>query len=104
VIAAVASATPSTTPMVTMEAPRTVVMKIGSRLWISSDEISMNIEPSPNAQMPIGKARNVAGAPVGGCEPFEGGGFMGDAIAGCLTKQVNLLAGHLCHFASSVQR
>lgn len=53
-------------------------MKTGSRLWISSDEMSMNIEPNPNAQMPIGKARNVAGAPGGARELFEGGAFMRD--------------------------
>ena len=35
-----------------MEAPRTVIMKTGSRLWISSEDMSMNIEPKPNAQMP----------------------------------------------------
>ena len=42
----------------------------------------MNIEPKPSAQMPIGKARNVAGAPEGACEFFEGGGVMRDMIAG----------------------
>jgi hypothetical protein len=36
----------------------------------------MNIEPNPNAQMPIGKARNVAGAPERACGLFEGGEFM----------------------------
>jgi hypothetical protein len=42
----------------------------------------MNIEPNPNAQMPIGNARNVAGAPEGACGLFEGGGVMRDVIAG----------------------
>ena len=45
----------------------------------------MNIEPNPSAQMPIGKARHVAGAPEGACELFEGGEFMGDVFAGCLS-------------------
>src|SRR5438093_7656911 len=49
-------------PIVTIEAPRTVAMNAGSRLWISSEEMSMNSEPSPRAQMPAGKPRNVAGA------------------------------------------
>jgi hypothetical protein len=62
VTAAVVSATPSMRPIVTMEAPRTVAMNAGSRLWISSEEMSMNNEPSPRAQMPAGKPRNVAGA------------------------------------------
>ncbi|MGB7541308.1 MAG: hypothetical protein WA373_09460 [Burkholderiales bacterium] len=48
----------------------------------------MNIEPSPNAQIPMGKARNVAGAPEGVCELFEGGEFMREVIAGCLTYRV----------------
>ncbi len=60
-IRAIASATPSTMPMVTMEAPRTVTMNTGSTLWISSEEISMNIEPSPRAQIAAGKARRAAG-------------------------------------------
>jgi hypothetical protein len=60
VIAAVASATPSMTPMVTMEAPKVVAMNTGSRLCISSEEVSMNNEPRPMAQMPVGMARNVA--------------------------------------------
>jgi len=58
-----------------MEAPRTVPMNTGSRLWISSDEMSMNIEPSPNAQMPAGKAQN-ATEPVGEDNGlFDGGEF-----------------------------
>ena len=60
-MAAVASATPSMMPTVTMDAPRVVTMNIGSRLWISSEEMSMNSEPNPNAQMPVGKARHAAG-------------------------------------------
>ncbi len=30
-------------------------MNTGSRLWISSEEMSMNIETKPSAQMPVGK-------------------------------------------------
>jgi len=62
VTAAEASATPSISPMVVMEAPRTVAMNIGSRLWISSEEMSMNIETRPNAHIPIGKTLNALNA------------------------------------------
>jgi hypothetical protein len=31
---------------------------MGSRLWISSEEMSMNIEPSPSAQMLNGRLRS----------------------------------------------
>ena len=71
---------PSTTPTVSMDAPSTVVMNTGSRLWINSDDMSMNIEANPIAQMPIGKARNVAGA-AGGGELFEVEEFIGDGSA-----------------------
>ena len=47
-------------PTVTMEAPRAVTMNTGSRLWISSEEVSMNSEPNPSAQIPTGKARQAA--------------------------------------------
>jgi hypothetical protein len=36
-------------------------MKTGRRLWIISEEMSMNSEPKPSAQMPAGKAFQVAG-------------------------------------------
>ena len=36
-------------------------MNIGSRLWISSEEVSMKSDPKPNAQMPVGKVRHAAG-------------------------------------------
>ena len=81
-MAAVASATPSTMPITTMDAPRTVAMSTGSRLWISSDEMSMNIEPSPNAQMPAGNARNAAGAAGEDGRLSEEGGFMREVISG----------------------
>ncbi|MEO8007686.1 MAG: hypothetical protein ABI728_04090 [Betaproteobacteria bacterium] len=42
----------------------------------------MNIEANPIAQMPIGKARNVAGAAQGGGELFEVEEFIGDGSAG----------------------
>ena len=60
-IAAVASAKPSMMPTVIIEAPSVVTMNTGNRLWISSDEMSMNSEPKPRAQMPAGKARHVEG-------------------------------------------
>lgn len=56
VIDAVASATPSTTPIVTMLAPSVETMKIGNRLWTSSDEASMKSEPRPSTQTPVGNA------------------------------------------------
>ena len=77
-MAAVASATPSTMPTVTMEAPRVVTMNIGSRLWISSDEMSMNSEANPNAQMPVGRARHGAGVALADRGLFEGGESMCD--------------------------
>lgn len=58
-IAALASATPSTTPIVTMLAPSTEAMNTGSRLCTSSEEMSMNREPNPSAQMPTGSARKL---------------------------------------------
>ena len=59
--AAVDSATPSMMPTVIMEAPRKLTINTGSRLWISSDETSMNSEPNPNAQIPAGNARHGTG-------------------------------------------
>ena len=40
-------------------------MNTGSRLWISSEEMSMNSEPNPSAQMPAGSARQPPEAPRG---------------------------------------
>jgi hypothetical protein len=50
--------------MVVMEAPRTVTMNTGNRLWISSEEMSMSIETNPSAQMPAGSAREARSAPA----------------------------------------
>ena len=75
-IAAVASATPSMMPTVTMDAPRAVTINIGSRLWISSEDMSMNSEPNPNAQMPVGKARHAAGVALAGRGLSDGGESM----------------------------
>ena len=75
-MAAVASATPSMMPTVTMEAPRVVTMNTGSRLWISSEEMSMNSEPNPSAQMPAGKARHAARVVLEDCGLFAGGLFI----------------------------
>ena len=43
-----------------MLAPSTLDMNTGSRLCTSSEEISMNMEVSPNPQMPTGRARSRA--------------------------------------------
>jgi hypothetical protein len=40
-----------------MDAPSTVVMKIGNRLWTSSDDASISSEPKPSTQTPAGNAR-----------------------------------------------
>jgi len=48
-----------------MDAPSVVTMKIGRTLWINSEEVSMNSEPNPNAQMLVGKVRQDAGVAVG---------------------------------------
>jgi hypothetical protein len=47
--------------MVTIEAPNPVAINTGSKLWINSEEVSMNIEASPMAQIPAGMATSVAG-------------------------------------------
>src|SRR3569832_2050930 len=52
---------PSITPTVIMDAPSAVTMKIGNRLWIISEEVSMNSEPNPSAQLPAGNVRHAAG-------------------------------------------
>src|SRR5262249_51612109 len=56
-IAAVASPMPSSTATVGTDAPSVAIMNTGRRLWINSDERSMNSEPNPMAQMARGKAR-----------------------------------------------
>jgi hypothetical protein len=53
-----------------------VTMNTGSRLWISSEELSMNSEPNPNAQMPTGKARHVARVVLEDCGLLVGGLFI----------------------------
>ncbi|MNJ56836.1 hypothetical protein D3C77_524000 [compost metagenome] len=50
VIEAVASAIPSIKPTATTEVPSTVTMYSGSRAWIISEEMSMNIDTKPSAQ------------------------------------------------------
>jgi hypothetical protein len=55
-----------------MDAPRVVTMNIGSTLWISSEEESMNSEANPNAQMPAGRVRHDPFAAVGGMCFFNG--------------------------------
>ncbi len=47
-IIAVASAMPSMMPTAKVDAPSTVTMNSGSRLWINSDEMSISIETSPS--------------------------------------------------------
>src|SRR5262245_41474040 len=49
---------PSMTPTVTMLAPSTETMKIGSRLWTSSDEASMKNDTMPRIQMSAGSERS----------------------------------------------
>jgi hypothetical protein len=53
-----------------MDAPRTLTRKTGSRLWISSDEVSINKEPNPSAQMAAGSDRHAGAARAGGS--FDG--------------------------------
>ena len=55
-IEAVASATPSISPTSRALAPRVPTRNTGSRAWIISDEISMNIDTNPRAQTPRGTA------------------------------------------------
>src|SRR5713226_5744970 len=57
VIKAVASATPSTRPTDVMVAPSTETRKTGSKLWISSDDVSMKRLTNPSAQTPRGIVR-----------------------------------------------
>jgi hypothetical protein len=53
-ISAVASARPSMAPMVRALAPSTLDMKAGSRLWMSSDDVSISRLTSPSATIPNG--------------------------------------------------
>ncbi len=75
--AAVASATPSMRPTVTMLAPSTVVRKTGRRLWTSSDDMSMNSEQKPSAQMLAGRWRECARP-----GPGEGASCITDSMDG----------------------
>lgn len=51
-------------------------MKTGNRLWTSSDEMSMNIEPKPSTQMPFGKARYARDAGAGLLDSPAAGGVI----------------------------
>src|SRR5690606_38188467 len=53
---AVASAMPSIRPTASTEVPSTATMYMGSRAWISSEEMSMNMETKPSAQTLRGTA------------------------------------------------
>ena len=53
-IAAVDSAMPSITPTASALAPSTLTRNTGSRLWIASDETSMNRLTKPSANTPRG--------------------------------------------------
>jgi hypothetical protein len=57
-------------PTVTIDAPRTLTRKTGRRLWISSDEVSINREPNPSAQMAAGSDRHAGAARADGS--FDG--------------------------------
>ncbi len=41
-------------------------MNTGSRLWISSEEMSMSSETKPSAQMPVGNVRDASDVRAGG--------------------------------------
>src|SRR5690606_6110140 len=64
VIEALASATPSIKPTSATLAPSVLTRKTGNRLWIISEEISMNIDTKPMAQTPRGTAFRPRGAGV----------------------------------------
>jgi len=53
-ISAVDSARPSIRPMAVADTPSEVARNIGSRLWIISEEMSMNMLTRPRAQMAAG--------------------------------------------------
>lgn len=60
-------------PTKTMEVPRVVTINTGSRLWMSSDEMSIKKEPNPNTQIPVGNTLQIAGVLLedrGLFEPF----------------------------------
>ena len=61
-ISAVASATPSIKPTDVMLAPSPETRKTESRLWTSSDEVSMKRLTKPRAQTPRGIARRLDSA------------------------------------------
>jgi hypothetical protein len=63
VIGVAASAIPSINPTDRALAPRAVTKKTGSRLWIISEEISMNRDTKPSATTVRGMPR----IPVIGC-------------------------------------
>jgi hypothetical protein len=63
--------------MVVMEAPSTVAMNTGSRLWISSEEMSINIETRPKVQMPTGNPRNATDLEGEDWSVFLDGVFIG---------------------------
>ncbi len=56
-IEAVASAMPSITPTVRVDAPSTPTRYSGSSAWIISEETSISSETSPSAQMLAGISR-----------------------------------------------
>ena len=68
---AVASAIPSSRPIVTTLAPSVVAMNTGSRLWTSSDEVSISSDTAPSAQIPPGRRKTGDGvAGEGGIAPI----------------------------------
>ena len=54
-MSAVDSATPSIRPITSALTPRLVAKNRGNRLWIISDEMSINMLTKPSTQMPMGK-------------------------------------------------
>ena len=86
-----------------MEAPRTVAMNTGSGLWISSEEMSINIETRPNAQMPTGKARSALNAAGEDWTVFVDGIFMSKTIPDGLTTDYRSLD-FITFVMSSVQK
>jgi hypothetical protein len=57
-IRAVASATPSINPTASALAPSVVTMKTGSRLWMISEDTSINRLTKPSIQMLVGSLRS----------------------------------------------
>src|SRR5689334_4943088 len=66
VMLAVASAMPSITPTVSADVPRTDTRKTGSRAWIISEEMSINMLTKPRTQTVLGMRRRVAVSIPGG--------------------------------------